>query len=395
MQTQLVNLEKKYIVQTYARYPVILTKGEGVYVYDEKGRKYLDFLSGISVNNLGYNNRKIIKIIEDSAKKLIHTSNLFYTEPQIKLAQKLSELSNKGKVFFANSGAEANEAAIKLARAYGNSFKPAKNRIITLKNSFHGRTLATMFATGQKKYQKGFEPRLKEFVYAAPDDINGLKKLITERTAAIMIEFVQGEGGINVLSKEFVKFIYKICKEKNIIFIADEIQTGLGRTGKLFAYQHFGVIPDVITLAKSIASGLPIGVMIAKNKYAKFLKPGMHASTFGGGYLVCNVANYVVDTVSSPAFLKRVQENSKYFIQRLQELKDEFKFIKKVKGIGLMLALELDMECKNIVLEALRRGLILNCIQERILRFLPPLVITKKHIDSAIKILREIFRGIK
>jgi len=395
MSNDLFKKEKKFIINTYSRYPIILTRGDGVYLYDNKNKKYLDFLSGISVNNLGYNNSEIIKIINESVKKLIHTSNLFYTEPQIKLAEKLSKLTNKGQVFFCNSGAEANEAAIKLTRAYGNYFKIPKHNIITLKNSFHGRTLATVFATGQEKYQKGFEPRIETFIYAEPNNIENIKKLINEKTAGIMIEFVQGEGGVNVLDKNFVKYIYKICQEKEIIFIADEVQTGLGRTSKLFAFQHYGVIPDIITLAKSLAAGLPMGAMIAKRKYSKYFKPGMHASTFGGGFLVSNVANYVVDKVSNKNFLKNIQRVGNYFYKKLIELKNEFSFIEEVKGLGLMLGLKLSIEANKIVLKAIENGLIINSVQNYILRFLPPLIITEKEIDEAIEILRKIFKEIQ
>lgn len=395
MKQNIIETEKKYIINTYTRYPVVLTKGKGVYVYDIKGKKYLDFLAGISVNNLGYANKEILAIINKTAKELIHTSNLFYTIPQVELARKLSILTNKGKVFFANSGAEANESALKLARAYGNSFTPARRKIITLKNSFHGRTIATLFATGQKKYQKGFEPKIKDFIYATQNDVNNIKNLIDNKTAAVLIEFIQGEGGVNVLKKDFVKFLYNLCNEKGIIFIADEIQTGLGRTGKLFAFQHYNIVPDIITIAKSIAAGLPMGVMVAKNKYAKYLKPGMHASTFGGGYVVSSVANYVLDTVSSKSFLKNISQTSKYFYQKLIEIQNDFNFIKKVKGMGLMLALELDIDCKEIVQKALKNGLILNCVQNKILRFLPPLIIERKEIDSAMAILRKIFKEVK
>jgi len=392
---EIIDFEKRYVLQIYSRYPVILDRGKGVYVYDIDGKRYLDFLAGISVNNLGYGNERITEIIAESSKKLIHTSNLFYLKPQIEFAKKVSEASNKGKLFFANSGAEANEAAIKLARAYGNSFSRPKRKIISLKNSFHGRTLATIYATRQKKYQKGFEPKLSGFIYAKANDIDSVKRLIDNKTSAIMIEFVQGEGGVNVLDKKFVKEVYNLCKKNEIIFIADEIQTGLGRTGKLFAFQYYNIIPDVITLAKSIAAGFPMGVMIAKNKYAKFLKPGMHASTFGGGYLVTEVANYVFDTVSSKKFLDNINKNAKYFKEKLNNLKDEFQFVEEVKGIGLMLALELKIECKDIVLKALEQGLIINCIQNKILRFLPPLIVSKKEIDSCVAILKDVFLKLK
>lgn len=395
MNYELFKKEKKFIINTYKRYPVILKKGDGVYLYDINNKKYLDFLAGISVNNLGYNDDGIKKVIKNSIDFLIHTSNLFYTEPQIELAEKLSNLTNRGKVFFCNSGAEANEAAIKLCRAYGNSLNPPKHNIITLRNSFHGRTLATLFATGQKKYQKGFEPKIKTFLYAEPNNFKSVEKLLNKNVSGIMIEFIQGEGGVNVLDKNFVKDIYNLSREKNIMFIADEVQTGLGRTGKLFAFQHYNVIPDVITLAKSLAGGLPMGAMIAKNEFAKYFKPGMHASTFGGGFLVASVANYIIDKVSNKNFLKNVQTNGKYFYKKLLQLKKEYDFITEVRGLGLMLALKLNFDAYPIVEKALEKGLIINSVQNNILRFLPPLIVTKKEIDKAVEILNEIFNEIK
>ncbi len=386
----LISEERRYILQTYKRYPLILKRGDGVYLYDDKGRKYLDFLAGISVNNLGYNHKEILKVIDKASRELIHTSNLFYTEPQVQLAKKLSNLTNKGKVFFANSGAEANEAAIKLARAYGNSFSKKRYEIITLKNSFHGRTLATIFATGQIKYQRGFEPKIRGFKYIPINDINKLKKSVNEKTAAIMIELIQGEGGVNLLSKEFVSEIVKICKERDILFIVDEIQTGLGRSGEIFAFKHFKVIPDIVTVAKSLANGFPIGAMIVKNKFAKYLSYGMHASTFGGGYLITSVASKVIDIVSKDSFLKKVKKKGEYFKRRLEELKDKKNNIKNVKGIGLMLGIELNQECSVMVNKAIQNGLIINCIQGNILRFLPPLIISEKEIDEGINILQKI-----
>ena len=296
---ELIKKEKKFVLQTYGRYPVALKKGDGVYVWDVNNKKYLDFLAGIAVNSLGYNNKEINKVVNRSLDMLIHTSNYFYLEPQINFAEKLSNLTNKGKVFFGNSGAEANETALKLARAYGNSFKKNRKKIITLKESFHGRSLATIFATGQKKYQKGFSPKVGNYVYLKPGDIKSLNKALDNDVSAVLIELIQGEGGVNILDKEYVQTMYKICKQKKILFMVDEVQTGLGRTGKLFAFKHFNIIPDVITLAKSIAGGFPMGVAVIKNEYAGILKPGMHASTFGGGYLVSSVAAKILDIISA------------------------------------------------------------------------------------------------
>ncbi|MBN1899593.1 MAG: aspartate aminotransferase family protein [Spirochaetes bacterium] len=389
----IIQLEKKYVLQTYTRYPVILEKGSGVYVYDNKGKAYLDFMAGISVNNLGYADKGVLNVIRSASKKLVHTSNLFYTEPQVKLAEKISGLTNKGKVFFANSGAEANETAIKIARAYGNSFKSPKQKIITLQKSFHGRTLATVFATGQEKYQKGFEPKIKGFQYARVNDIKSIKHLVDKQTCAIMIEFVQGEGGVNVLDEDFVKNINELCKKHRIILIADEVQTGFGRTGKMFAFEHYRIIPDIVTMAKSIASGLPMGAVAIKNKFVKYLKKGMHASTFGGGYLISTVALYNLEKIANDDFLIRVKVISDYFYKKLLELKNEFSIIKNVRGIGLMLAVELNGKASPLVSKALEKGLIVNGIQNNILRFLPPLIIEKTHVDQAVGILKEVFKG--
>ncbi len=392
---EIFNLEKKYIINTYTRYPVVLEKGKGCWVYDIKGKKYLDFLAGIAVNNLGYSHPEIIKTINQASKNLIHTSNLFYLKPQIELAEYVSRITNKGKVFFANSGAEANEAAIKLARVYGNQFSPPRRNIITLKNSFHGRTIATMSATGQKKYQKGFEPIIPYFKYITPNNIKEAEKAINEKTSAVIIEFIQGEGGVFPLDREYVKNLYKLCKERKVLFIADEIQTGCGRTGYPFAFYIYKVVPDIITIAKGIASGLPMGIMVARNEYAKLLKPGMHASTFGGGYLISSVALKTLKIITSKEFLSHIRKVSKYFINRLNYLKEKYKFISQVRGTGLMLGLVLKIECKEIVQKCLERGLILNCVQNNVLRFLPPLIVTEKEIDTGINILDKVFAEIK
>lgn len=392
---ELIKKDKKFVLQTYTRYPIALKKGEGVYVWDVNNKKYLDFLAGISVNNLGYNNKEINKVIGQSLDKLIHTSNYFYTKPQIDFAEKLSNLTNKGKIFFANSGAEANETALKLARAYGNSFKKPRKKIITLKESFHGRSLATIFATGQEKYQKGFQPKVGNYVYIKPNDFKALKKALNNDVSAVLIELIQGEGGVNKLDKEYVQTMYKICKQRKIIFMVDEVQTGLGRTGKLFAFKHFNVVPDVITLAKSIAAGFPMGVAVIKKEYAGILRPGMHASTFGGGYLVSSVASKVLDIIGNESFQRHLQVTSKYFYRHLTNLKKKYKFIIEIKGMGLMLGLKLKFPCKDIVAKLLKLGLIANCIHDNILRFLPPLIIKKEHVDQAIEKLDTVFKTLK
>ncbi len=390
----LVKKEKKFILQTYSRYPVALKRGSGVYVWDFNNKKYLDFLSGVAVNNLGYNNLRIRSVINNPFNKLIHTSNLFYTNPQIKLAEKLSKLTNRGKVFFANSGAEVNEAAIKLARAYGNQFKKPRKKIITLKNSFHGRTLATVFATGQKKYQKPFKPKVGDYIYVEPNNIKKLKKAVSNKVSAIIIEVVQGEGGVNKLDKNFVHTVYFLCKKNKILFIIDEIQTGFGRTGKLFGFQHYQIVPDVITIAKAMANGFPMGAMVVKKEFADVLQPGMHASTFGGGALISSVAEQVLDIISKKSFLNHVQKMSKYLFEKLNKLKEDYPFIIEVRGIGLMAGICLNIDGTDIVKKALKQGLIINCVQKNIIRFLPPLIIQKNHIDEAIKKLNKVLQTV-
>ncbi len=392
---ELLQKEKQVVLQTYTRYPMALKKGKGLYVWDVHNKKYLDFLSGIAVNNLGHYNKDIYHIIKKAAKELIHTSNYFYQQPQIELAEKLSHLTNKGKVFFSNSGAEANECALKLARVYGNQFFPKKQVMVTLKESFHGRTLATIFATGQEKYQKGFEPAAGKYRYLTPNKIEEIYSILSQDVSTVLIELIQGEGGLNQLDYEFVQTLNKVCQEKKILLMVDEVQTGFGRTGKLFAFEHYGIIPDVITLAKPIAAGLPMGLTIIKNEYADLLQPGMHASTFGGGYLVCSVANKVLDIINQARFLEHIKEVGDYFKGKLVDLKTKYNFIEKVKGLGLMLGLGLKFPCKEIVVKALHEGLIINCVHEDVLRFVPPLIVEKKHVNQVFGILDKIFSGMK
>ncbi|MBN1621520.1 MAG: aspartate aminotransferase family protein [Endomicrobiales bacterium] len=386
------DVEKKYIFQTYKRRKLALIKGKGKFVWDNKNRKYLDFFSGITVCNLGHCHPKVVEAIKKQASKLIHVSNHYYTQPQTELAKNLIHKSFSGKVFFSNSGAEANECAIKIARKWG---KPkGRYEIIVFDNSFHGRTLATLAATGQKKLHKGFEPLVPGFKYARFNDIKSVKKLINKKTAAIMIEPIQGEGGVNLAAKKFLRDLRKICNKHNLLLIFDEIQTGIGRTGRLFGYQTYGVKPDVITLAKSLGSGLPIGATIADRKYISAFVYGDHGSTFGGSLVPCAASNAILK-VLTPGFLAKVRQNGGYFLSKLKELKSKYPFIREVRGMGLMVGVELDFKGADIVQSCQGKGLIINCTQEKVLRFLPPLIINRKDIDKAIRIFDSVLRKYK
>jgi acetylornithine/N-succinyldiaminopimelate aminotransferase len=376
-------------LKTYKKYNVVFVKGKGKYLYDDKGNKYLDFFSGLSVSNLGYQDKNLFNALIKQTKLLWHCSNLFYSLPQQKLAELLVKKTFPGKVFFSNSGAEANECAIKLVRKYGS--KTNRYEIITFENSFHGRTIATLSATGQKKVQKGFEPLLQGFKYAKFNDINSVKKLINKNTVAIMIEPVQGEGGVIPAEQKFLKELRELCNKKNLVLIFDEIQTGFGRTGEFFAYQYYKVKPDIITLAKSIANGIPLGATVVDKKYSDVFDYGDHGSTFGGNLLACSVAVEVIKKIDEK-LLAHVKEVGKYFYDKLLELKNKYKFVKSVRGVGLMLGMELDFPCRNVVEKCLQSGLVINVTQEKVLRFLPPLIIEKFDVDKVIKILDDIFK---
>lgn len=385
---EITKLEKKFIITTYAREEVIFTKGKGVYLYDQQGNKYLDFLAGISVCSLGHCHPKVVSAIRDQARKLIHTSNLYYTIPQIRLAKTLFELSGGMRAFFCNSGAEANEAAIKLARRWAASEKKEGYEIITALGSFHGRTLATLAATGQEKYQKGYEPLMPGFKYVPFNDLDALQKAISSKTIAIILEPVQGEGGVYVADLKYLQGARRLSKEGKILLILDEVQTGLGRCGKMFAYEDYKIKPDILTLAKSVAGGIPMGIMLAKEDIASCFKPGDHASTFGGTPLACAASLAVLKIIREERLAENALNLGKYFIKKLKELKERHKIIKEVRGKGLMIALELNNgKAKEIVKECLKQKVIINAIGENILRFLPPLIIKEKHIDQVVLVL--------
>ncbi len=387
----------RYIMNTYKRLPLFIVKGRGNRVYDGEGREYLDFVSGLAVNNLGHCNPRVTVAFQKQAQRLVHTSNLFYTEPQVKLARLLVENSFADKVFFCNSGAEANEAAIKLVRKYSHEKGNGRFEIITALNSFHGRTMATLTATGQDRFHKGFAPLVPGFSYVPFNDIAALEKTITEKTAAVMIEPVQGEGGVNIPDRDYLKRLREICDSNGILLVLDEVQTGIGRTGKLFAYQHSGIEPDIMTLAKALGGGLPIGAMLAKDHIAAAFTPGTHASTFGGTPLVCSAAIEVIKLITEDdLILDNCRRMGDYLVAELNDLKLKYPhLIKDVRGKGLLTGMELNISGDTIVSECIKRGVIINCTMERVLRFLPPLDISQEDIDKLAETLREVFNSIR
>lgn len=388
------SMDKEYYLNCFGpRLPVVFDHGEGSVLYDIEGKTYLDFLGGIAVSILGYGHPAIIDAIESQSKKLLHCSNLFYIKSQSLLAKTLVENSCGDKAFFCNSGAEANEGAIKLARKYFYTKHQHKYEIITTLNSFHGRTMATLSATGQEKYQKPFEPIPTGFVHVPYNDIEAVENAMNYRTCAVMIEPIQGEGGIIEADIKYMKALRELCDKKGILLIFDEVQTGIGRTGKLFGYEHYHIEPDIFTLAKGLGGGIPIGAVVAKDEIASAIEPGDHGTTFGGNPLATSVALAVLSIVTEEGFLEKVQEVASYFIKQLQGLKDSFSFIKDIRGKGLMLGLELDSSIsgKDIVLDMLDKGFIINCTGGNTLRFVPPLIIKKEEIALFIDGLYQCF----
>ncbi len=382
----------KYLMQTYARQPIAILRGRGSKVYDMEGREYIDFVGGIAVNVLGHGHPDLVQAIQRQAAQLIHISNLYYTEPQVKLAQVLVDHSFADRVFFCNSGAEANEAAIKLARRYGHEKHGADRfEIITMKNSFHGRTLATITATGQEKVQKGFEPLMPGFVYAPFNDFTAIEALVSDKTAGIMLEPVQGEGGVHVADRAYLRNLRELCTKKDILLIFDEVQTGMGRTGTLFAYEQLGVEPDIMTLAKGLGGGVPIGACLAKESVAAVFAPGAHASTFGGNPLACAAALAVCRVLLEGRVLDQAKRMGEYLAKGLMECKDRHRVVREVRGLGLLQGMELDTDAKAVVADCLARGILVNATSERVLRFVPPLVITQHEINRLIETLTVIF----
>jgi acetylornithine aminotransferase len=393
--------EKDYIqradrvmANTYKRFPVVFERGRGCTLWDTAGGQYTDFVAGIAVCNLGHASPEISKALARQADKLFHVSNLFYTVPQIQLAEWLTEKSFADRVFFCNSGAEANEAAIKLARkTFFDQGDYNRWRIVAMEQSFHGRTFAALSATGQQKVREGFEPILEGFDFVPYNDIEKLKAAITEKTCAVLIEPVQGEGGIRCADPQYLKAVRKLCDDKGIMLIFDEIQTGIGRTGKLFAYEHFQITPDVMTLAKALGNGLPIGAMLATQKASEAFTPGSHASTFGGTPVITAAALEVLRVMEKENIFEYCRKTGDYFKSRLMELKQKHSVIEEVRGLGLMLGMKLSEKGAPFVQACMEKGFLINCTQEYVLRFVPPLVISREEIDSLIRCLDEIFAG--
>ena len=388
-------LEQKLFLRTINRVPVTLVRGKGAWAWDDQGKEYLDFVGGWAVNSLGHCPPVVVKALEKQAKTLIQASNQFYTIPQIELAQLLIGHSCLDRVFFCNSGAEANEGAVKLARRYGKLRLNGAYEVLTTYSSFHGRTLAMTAATGQSKFQEPYIPLPDGFINVEYNDVEAIQRATSEKTCTVILEPVQGEGGVNIPDDDYLKKVQSWCREKGILFILDEVQTGIGRTGTLFAYEQYGVEPDIMTLAKGLGSGVPIGAFLAKEEASVF-SPGEHGSTFGGNPLVCAAAcatmKYII-AHNIPAQVKRV---GNYFLTRLESLKQQFNFITEVRGRGLLIALEFDQEiAEKLVLACIDRGLLVNKVKPNALRFMPPLIITEKEVDKAVGILGDVLEEMR
>ena len=388
---EIVKLTSQHVAQTYGRYPIALVRGKGTKVWDASGKKYIDFVTGLAVDNLGHCPPAVVNAIRKQAGKLLHVSNLYHIEPQSQLAADLTRLSFADKFFFCNSGTEANEAAIKLARKwFDDNGQPERHEIITMNNSFHGRTMASLSATAQKKYHAGFDPLLPGFKYVPFNSIQAIKKATTRKTCAVLVEPIQGEGGVNLANKAYFKALRRLCDEKKILLIFDEVQTGFGRTGPLFAYESYGMKPDMITLAKALGGGMAIGAMGGTNRVMKSLVPGTHAATFGGNPLACAASLASLKAITKNGFLQKASSTGDYFLEQLHKLKKNFPIVRDARGAGLMLALELDRPGVAVVTKCMEEGFLINCIQPSTLRFLPPLIITRKEIDLLIKTLSKI-----
>jgi predicted acetylornithine/succinylornithine family transaminase len=391
----LMELSQKYVANTYNRYALVPVRGKGTRLWDAEGREYLDFVSGLAVCNLGHCHPKVVKAIQEQAQKLIHVSNFYYIEPQIRLSALLCEHSFADKVFFCNSGAEANEGAIKLARKYAkDKMEGDRYEIITMERSFHGRTLATLTATGQEKFHKGYAPLVPGFKYVRFNDVEAIRKAIDSKTCAILVEPIQGEGGVNCPSEGYLKALRDICDTHKLLLMFDEVQVGMGRTGKLFAYEHYGVEPDILTLAKSLAGGVPIGALLIKKGIDEGFKPGDHASTFGGNPLATAAGVAALTAILEEKMLVNCQKVGAYFYSKLVRLKEKFPFIQEVRGKGLILGMELKMEGGAIVLEMMKKGILINCTMGNVLRFLPPLIVTEKEVDQVVNALEDVFKSI-
>ena len=391
----IMDLERDYLLQNYARYPLTLSRGKGCYLYDLEGGRYLDFLTGIGVNALGHAHPRIVKTIREQAALMIHCSNLYYHQYQGPLAKRLVEMSGLQRAFFANTGTEAIEGALKILHSHGRAIHPEKFEIISLENSFHGRTLGSLSITGQAKYRQDFEPLIPGVKFVPVNDTGALEQAFSERTAGVVLELIQGEGGINPLTPEFVAKARELADRYDALLVADETQCGVGRPGTYFAYQrsHPVVLPDVVAAAKPVACGIPLGFIVCNEKAAAAIRPGMHGTTFGGGPLACRVALEFLEILDE--LLPSIQRVGGYFHVTLNELARKHGFVKEVRGFGLMLGMELTIPGKQIVLDAMAAGLLINCTHDTVLRFLPPYIATEREVDQAVKILSKLFTKVK
>ncbi|MBU4532376.1 MAG: acetylornithine transaminase [Eubacteriales bacterium] len=388
-QKAIIAMSDQYIMRTYGRLPIALVRGQGLYVWDADGKRYLDFVSGLAVDSLGHCHPRVVAAIQNQAAQFMHCSNLYHIEPQARLAKLLVENSVLDRVFFCNSGAEAIEAAIKLARKYAKKkHGPERYEIISAYNSFHGRTLAAITATGQAKFQQGLEPLPDGFKYAIFNDLESLKSVIGPHTAAVLLEPIQGEGGVNVADGKYLEGVRRLCDEHGLLLILDEVQCGLGRTGRLFAYEHYGITPDIMALAKALGGGFPIGAMLATEEAASGFAPGDHASTFGGNPLACAAGLAAVQTIIETKLVEHSAKVGDYFLGRLRGLQDRYPFVKEVRGKGLLLGMELSIKAGGVVTRCREQGLLINCIGDHTLRFIPPLIVTGADVDAALKIVR-------
>lgn len=386
----------QYLMNTYKRLPVAFVEGKGCYLTDTEGKKYLDMIGGLGACSLGHSHPAFINAVKEQVEKLSHVANLYWIQEQVALAELLVENSFGDQVFFCNSGAEANEGAIKLARKYSyKKYGEGRNQIIAMESAFHGRTLGTLSVTYNKKYQEGFGPIPEGFKFTAFNDIDALKKAITDKTCGIIMEPIQGEGGVTSAEEDFIKEVKMLCEEKDILLIFDEVQCGIARTGKLFAYENYGIEPDIMTLAKALASGFPIGAVIAKGHVSEAFNPGDHGTTFGGNPLACAAALGTMNYILKEKLWEKVEESSKYFRQQLQSLVDKYPWVKKLKGKGLMVGLELEIEGTPIVDKAFNEGIIINCTAGKVLRFLPPLIIEKEDLQKTVEVLDKIFQELE
>jgi predicted acetylornithine/succinylornithine family transaminase len=392
---EFMDLEKEYLLQNYARYPLALARGKGCWVYDLEGRRYLDLLAGIGVNALGHAHPRITKVIRQQAGLMIHSSNLYYHQYQGPLAKRLAQISGLQRAFFANTGTEAVEGALKMVHSHGRAIHPEKFEIISLDNSFHGRTMGALSVTGQAKYRTDFEPLIPGVKFVEKNDVATLEAACSSRTAGIILEMIQGEGGINPLTAEFAAKARELATRYDALLVADETQCGVGRPGVHFAYQLSQpvILPDVVVAAKPLACGLPLAFILANERAAAAIKPGMHGTTFGGGPLACRVALEFLDILDE--LLPAIQRVGAYFKDSLQELARKHSFVKEVRGSGLMLGVDLAIPGKQLVLDAMAEGMLINCTHDTVLRFLPPYIITEREVDRAIRILRKLFRKVK